>query len=226
MYNTVIYSKCANLKKKNTKNSHLWNCANKCVASFLHTDRAKFLLSAMGSGDNPFTARWWRGQRYRCCRPKLITPRHNLSAWHIILWHPQSHWSHLQNHFNLLTTEPLFSLFPHQSFALKFFLHPHRGTVKIFHFRMDVHIFKHQVIHHTSLFFSHPTLKARHAAYETNVLCDTSTWASGETWAWQPHQVRGGWEDGGWEQGWRGRITVGPGELRIAEYWGKPRWSH
>lgn len=90
-------------------------------------------------------------------------PDTTLNAWHIILWHPQSHWSHLRNHFNLLTTEPLFSLFPHQSFAVKFFFHPHRDTVKIFHFRMDVHIFKHQVIHHTSLFFfpSHTKGKTR-----------------------------------------------------------------
>lgn len=44
--------------------------------------------------------------------------------------------------------------------------------------------------------FSHRTLRERHAAYATNVLCDTSTWVSGETWAWQPHRVRGGWEDG------------------------------
>lgn len=82
-------------------------------------------------------------------------------------------------------------------------------------------------IHHTRACFSHPVLRARHAVHEADVLCDTSTWASGETWApQQPCRVGGGKEGRLGEEGGLEGVTAEPGELRIAEHWGKPRWSH
>ena len=76
------------------------------------------------------------------------------------------------------------------------FVQPNRDPRKIFRCKMNVLAFERQAIHHAGRLLP-PTLSERRAAYVTNVLCDTSTWMSGETWAWQPRRrVRGGWEDG------------------------------
>lgn len=150
--------------------------------------------------------------------------------------HTQSHWSHLQNDFDLMSLKyapyilpQLFSLFLRQTFAHththRFLFHPQHDTGKIFHRKMDVLAFEHRAIHHTSLFFPSDT------EGKTRGVCDQcALWHLNMSERWNMSMTASsgqGWLGGrGREKGRRGRITAEPEELRIAEYWGIPRWSH
>lgn len=133
------------------------------------------------------------------------------------LW--SMHLTFYHNSFLYSSNKPL------RTHTHRFLFHPHRDTGKIFHRKMDVLAFEHRAIHHTSLFFPSDT------EGKTRGVCDQcALWHlnMSERWNMSVTASSGqGWLGGrGWEKGRRGRITAEPEVLRIAEYRGKPRWSH